>query len=190
MDNLLITVDELREFRHVSNKFSKDRLKECIQLAQRVDLREMLGDFVFDVYENKDTPEYADLMSGGTFTISNENYQQEGIKAMLADLAYARYLYIVNTNQSPFGMVQKINQDSEPIERSMIKDLVKMAQQDAGAKFELIDWYLRDNSGTFPRYCKVDCSNGMDNPDDLDYKYGTRKSGFSSGLSQKYWVKK
>ena len=156
MTNRLITATEFRNQRNISKKFDVDKINQCIDLAQSIDLYDVFNDFYFDLLANKDTAPYADLMSGATFTINGETYIQVGVKSLLIDLAYARYVYEINTNHTPFGMTQKITPDSQPIDRNMIKDLVKMAQTDADVKFRMIDKYLRNNASTFTRYIKGD----------------------------------
>jgi hypothetical protein len=170
MDNL-ITAQEFAAYRNISKKLNIGKIDECIKLAQSVDLFDILGEFLFDVIGNKDEASYADLMSGSTFTVSSSNYIQEGIKSLLADYAYGRYLYAINTNQTSFGLVQKINDDSTPIDRNMIKDMVKLSAQDASIKFRMIDKYLLNNTSTFTRYSK-----GNDST--------------INTFSQNFWVKK
>jgi len=187
MDNLLITPVQLADYRNISKKYDKKRLEECISLAQKVDLQEMIGEFYFDVMVDSEEAEYADLMSGATFTVNDKQYFQEGLKSLIADLAYIRYLYIINTNQTAFGMVQKLNEDSQPIDRNMIKDLVKVAQQDANTKFRMIDKYLIENSATFKRYCAGYCSDGYDVDGNTS---NNNRRNFNSSFSQNFWVKK
>jgi len=150
----LITPTQFSEFRNISKKIDNSKVNESISLAQKVDLYDILNDFLFDVVENKDDVSYADLLSGSTFTINGENYIQEGLNSLLADLTYARYMYIINTNQTPFGLQSKYTDDSQPVDRNFIKDIVKQTQQDASVKFKMIDKYLCNNASTFSRYNK------------------------------------
>lgn len=152
MATRIITSEDFKNFRNVSKKLNTDKIDECINLAQTVDLQDKLGDFYFDVLDNKDSATYADLMTGCTFTVGGESFTHEGIQSYLADLAYSRFLYVINTNQTPFGIVQKVTDDSQPLERNMIKDLVKQAQIDASIKFRIIDKYLKENASVFTRY--------------------------------------
>ncbi|WP_048331007.1 DUF6712 family protein [Bizionia psychrotolerans] len=152
--NNLITAQEFAAFRNISKKIDTSKVDESISLAQSVDLMDILGDFLFDVIENKDDVGYTDLMSGSTFTINNQNYIQAGLKSLIADLTYARYMYIINTNITPFGAQSKFTDDSQPVDRNFLKDITKQTQIDASIKFKMIDKYLRANSTTFTRYNK------------------------------------
>lgn len=154
MDNL-ITVAEFAEYRHISKKLNTDKIEEAIRLAQTSDLVAILGDFYFDVLKNKDETTYAPLMDGGYFTDDDgEEYYQEGIKRMLADYVYGRYIYTINANPTPFGMQAKYTDDSNPIDRNQIKDLSKQGRADAGVKFVYIEKYILTEPTLFSRYCR------------------------------------
>ena len=155
----IITVEEFQNYKHISKKVDVDRIEQCISLAQQIDLRDYLGDFYFDVVANKDGATYIDLMKGSSFTIDSESYIHVGIKELLAELSYARYIYTSNVNDTPFGLVSKNSNDSTPLDRNMIKDLAKQSQIDADSKFSLINKYLEENASVFTRYCKGDNPN-------------------------------
>ena len=150
----IITVDEFTIYRNVSKKIDEGKVNECIELAQTIDLYDALDDFYFDLIENLDNQDYQDLLSGSTFTVNNKVYRQAGIKSLLADYTYTRYLYQINTNHTPFGFQQKFTQDSQPVDRNLIKDMVKQTQIDTSIKFKMIDKYLKNNKEIFPRYSK------------------------------------
>lgn len=150
--NNIITPQEFSQFRNVSKKLDTDKINECIKLAQNIDLYDVLGEFYFDLLANLDNPDYADLLSGNTFIVNGENYYQSGLKSLIADYTYARYIYTINVNLTPFGATYKDSQDSQTIDRNMLKDLTKQTQIDASIKFKMIDKYLMVNKVKFPRY--------------------------------------
>ncbi len=148
----MITTTEFKSFRDVGKKLDTDKATEAIKLAQGVDLYDVLGDFLFVVLDNVDSVSYADLMTGSTFTYGDITYQHDGIKSLLADYTYARYVASINVNFTPFGAVKKLSNDSEPVDRNTIRDTVKLAQQDASIKFSFIDKYLLSDTVTFTDY--------------------------------------
>ncbi|OCK42529.1 hypothetical protein BA195_10155 [Tenacibaculum soleae] len=150
--NNIITAKEFAEYRNISKKIDEGKINECIKLAQSVDLFDVLNDFYFDLLQGVNEPEYNELMSGGTFTSEGKNYYQEGLKSLLADYTYSRYIYVINTNHTSFGYQQKYTEDSQPVDRNFIKDVVKQTQIDASIKFKMIDKYLQTNKAIFPRY--------------------------------------
>lgn len=150
---ILITASEFATYRNISNKIDTGKIEEAIKQAQQTDLVEILGDFYFDVLKNKDESTYSDLLDGSTFTENGEEYEHAGIKRMLADYTYSRYIYNKPVNDSAFGVVMKDYQDGTPLDRNFIKDLSKQAQIDAGAKFRFIEKYILSKPDLFSRYC-------------------------------------
>jgi len=152
--NLLITALEFASFRNISAKLDTAKIEEAISLAQQSDLLKILGDFYFDVLKNATEESFKDLLDGSEFTVAGLDYKHAGIKRLLADFTFARYIQTINVNLTPFGAVSKLSQDSEGTDRNTIKDLSKQAQIDAGIKFEFIDKYIVSNPVAFARYCK------------------------------------
>ena len=150
--NIILTPTEFFDFRDIGKKPNIDKIKESIHFAQNTDLYDLMGDFIFEVIENKNEPAYADLMSGSSFTVDSRTYEQAGIQSLLADFTYARYVMGINVNFTPFGAVKKLSNDSEPVDRNTIRDIVKQTQQDAHVKFKFIDKYLCENATTFANY--------------------------------------
>lgn len=164
MDNL-ITVEEFKTFRKLSRKVDTEKASEAITLAQESDFSKVLGDFYFDVYKNRAEASYSSLFAGSEFTIDGEPFFHRGLKAFLADLAYSRYIYMINVNLTPFGAQEKFTQDSKGIDRNTIKDISVQAQVDATEKFRIIKKYIESEPVLFSRY-------------------GTNKTGRSSGLGE------
>lgn len=148
----LITHQEFAEYKDIGKKLDEKKINECIADAQSVDLYDLLADFIYDVVENREEPNYADLMNGSTYTVNGLKYSQIGLKSLLADLVYPRYMYKVNVNLTPFGAVSKFSDNSEPIDRNVLKDIAKQSQIDADIKFKSIKRYLQANKELFPRY--------------------------------------
>ena len=159
----IITVVEFQTFKHISKKVDTDRIEQAISFAQEIDLYDYLGDFLFDVVAalpaNGELDPYNDLLNGGSFTVEEKNYIHAGIKSLLADLTYVRYLNSSNVVDTPFGLVSKDANDSSPIDRGLIKDLASQAMRDADVKFSLINMFLEENASDFPRYSEGDNPN-------------------------------
>ena len=159
----LITPQEFTTFRNVGNKFDPKKIGEAIEQAQS-DLREIMGNpFFFDVMKNHTSPEYTDLMAGSEYTEGTYLMMHNGIKSLLADLTYARYIYEINTTLTPFGAVTKTHGDSAPVSHSMIKDLVKQTRIDSDKNWQLIEGYLEVNKDTFPVWASQNSCNTSNN---------------------------
>lgn len=149
----IITATEFAAFRNISSKIDTKKIDEAIQQAEDSDLNDILGGFFFDVQKNKDDATYTDLMNGSEFTYCDETFIHKGIKVMLADYAYARYVYTKNVNDTAHGFVAKNYQDGITTDRNVLKDLAKQAQIDAGIKFRTIEKYILSEPTLFSRYC-------------------------------------
>lgn len=150
----LITAVEFAAARKISKKYDVGKADEAIELSQISDLQQSLGGFFFDVLKNSEEASYEDLMNGSEFVYCSEEYVHEGLKKMLADLAYSRYIYMINVNLTPFGAQAKFTQDSSGIDRNTIKDLSTQAKVDAGIKFQTIKKYILSEPVLFSRFCK------------------------------------
>ena len=150
----LITAQEFATYRNISKKLDVGKINECILEAQQSDLLTTLDDFYFDVLKNANEASYTDLMEGSIFEVGGYEYQQAGIKALLADYVYSRYIYNLNVQQTPFGARIKTSDNSEAVDRNTLKDMAKQSQQDAGYKFKYIDKYLTTDPVLFERYYK------------------------------------
>jgi hypothetical protein len=153
MENLITNI-EFADYRSVSKKINEGKTNEAISLAQSTDLNNILGDFYFDVYKNRNEESYADLMSGSQFTYQGEEFFHFGIKKLLADYAYARYVHEINSNLTPFGFQEKMTNDSKSVDRNTINDKSKQAQIDAGVKFRIIEKFIMSKPDLFSRFAK------------------------------------
>lgn len=148
----ILTVGEFISFRKTSKKVDEEKVNESIDLAEGSDFMNALGGLYFDIIANISNPTYADLLNGSDFIYCDESYTHKGLKAYLADLAYSRYIYGINVNLTPFGAQQKFTQDSTGVDRNTLRDMSKQSQQDADAKFRMIDLYLKSEPVLFERY--------------------------------------
>lgn len=152
---MLITAEQFAEYRPEITKGwqrTTDKIDRCIDTAERVDLFDVLGPFYFDVVENKNNSDWSGLMDGAMFEYEGEKCIHIGIKKYLAGLAYVRYLTMINVSHTPFGLVNKMSQDSEPIDPTTIRDLRKTEQRTLEVEFERIDRYILSKPELFKGY--------------------------------------
>lgn len=154
---LLITPEDFATYRDVGKKIDSRKVNEVIREAQHVDLFDYIGEFLYDVVDNREAPEYQDLLNGSEYQHGGKMYSHIGLKQFLADLTYPRYLYIVNVNMTAFGAQQKYTQDSGAVDRNVLKDIARQAQIDADIKFKSISKYITANLDVFSRYKSSSC---------------------------------
>jgi hypothetical protein len=153
-----ITVSDIQELKPISSNVSELKaLKPFILEAQEFELRPFLGEefyiaFKDDFDASPSLSTYEDLFNGVTYTYSGKQYQHEGLKAMLIYYAYARYLSNSQSHSTAFGMVQKVNENSQPISEKTLTRLVSQAVAGAKVYEQRVKDYLIRNSATYTLY--------------------------------------
>lgn len=140
MDNLFITLQEFVDEKKISGKPNEKKVNQAIKEAQAVDLKKMLGLFYFFLVENYVNE--SGLMDGSSFVYNEMNISHLGIKNVLIDLAYSRYIIDVNVNLNAFGANTKETSNGSAVDRLTLKELSKQAQIDAGYKFKDVVLYI------------------------------------------------
>jgi len=154
----LITLSDIQAVKPISSNLNTlKKLNTFIEEAQDFDLRPMLGDEFYlaiaaDVLTSPSLQTYADLWNGNTYTYGADTYKNYGLKIVLINYAYARYLRASQTNQTAFGAVQKVNPNSEPISEKQLTRLVGQAISSAKGYEETVHKYLNLNNADYPLY--------------------------------------
>jgi hypothetical protein len=160
MSNILTAI-ELADYKDIgykqsltgTTKIDVSKINSVLEEVQLTNLKDALGDkFYFELITNLDNFDYQDLLSGSTFQYCGVTYKQDGIKALLADYFMAKYVLVVNTNFTPFGATVKLSTNSEPADRNSLKDISNHQSQLAGARLEIIRYYLDSNPTIFPNW--------------------------------------
>ena len=141
---LILSESEFKEYKDVPDSERDNKQLMCIKDAQVIDLFKALGGFLFKIEKNITEQSYQDLLEGCYFTYNGEDYYQEGIKSLLADYAYTRYLYKANIHLTAFGAKTKQYEDSTTVSGATLRDIAKQGQDDTAVKFELIEMYIKE----------------------------------------------
>ena len=151
----IITISEFVNFEHLpfdNREDVENKMKTAIENAE-LDLQKVLGsDLFFDIKSNKATPSYSDLLEGSTFFKNGYEYSHNGIKSVLSKYTLSRYVYALNSNYTPFGLHERIGENSQNVNFSSIKEQSKQAQIDAGDLYDMVQLYLEANSSQFTAY--------------------------------------
>lgn len=150
---LLITRSQLQQYKQVSNTPHDDKLNEQIRDAQLLDLQPILGENLY----NKilaDTASYTALLDGGTYEYEGVTYTNYGLRMVLSYFAYARYIYFGSQIDTPFSLVEKLNDNSRPVEQPQKKTIYQMNRDAAYQLWLNVENYLiRTNNADF-KTCK------------------------------------
>jgi hypothetical protein len=152
----LITKTDIASKRQISKSVADAKIDPFIEDAELLDLLPLLGEkFYFAVKENP--TDYVDLLEEKLYQYDKQTIKSPGIKRVLIDFAFARYMMHGSVTDTPFGMVQKESQDSTAVSRTDKKESYKLHQQTAMQYWAQVENYLVRNSNLYPLFRQYDC---------------------------------
>ena len=155
----LITRTDIAEYRQISNSVYDDVINMHILDAQFSDVQKLLGaDFYNDLIQNNTDANYVTLLNGGTYVYQTVTYTNVGLKAVLVHYAYSRYILTGSQTDTPFGYVEKLNEQSEKVDINGKKTISKMNQQIAFNYWENVKQFLDRNASDYPLW-ENSCAN-------------------------------
>jgi hypothetical protein len=132
---------EIANYKQIAKTGFDDKINDLIIEAQWMDLRPLLGEALFnDINTNIAT--YTDLMDGGAYDYKGVTYINQGLKAVAVYYFYARYAYFGSVTDTPFSLVEKLNDKSKPVELSFKKSMYKNNQEMAFNIWRTVESYL------------------------------------------------
>jgi len=132
---------EIAKHREISKNVREDKINPYIEDAQRLDLKPLLGERLYNAID-RDLPSHTLLLEGGEYTHNGETYDHPGLKKVLSIFTYARYIMFGSYTDTAFGFVEKSNQDSKPVADSHKRTLYTQNQQTATAYFQEVVTYM------------------------------------------------
>lgn len=148
---MIITLADIRKTRTVSNSIKEGKMNEFIRDAEMTDLRPLLGGQLYqDIVTNPTETargSYPDLLDGAIYTYSDFNYTHPGIKEVLVDLTFARYRFFGADTDTPFGVVVKQSQDSQPTGFARDREIYSAIRRVAFSKWEIVKDFLNRRAG-------------------------------------------
>lgn len=138
---LLITRNDMALYKQMAKTHYDDKLNEQIRDAQLLDLQPLLGEHLFNKIIA--APEsYTELLAGGIYTHDGIEYTNYGLKMVLAYFSYARYAMFASAIDTPFSMVEKLNDTSRPVEISAKKSMYTLNREAAMQLWGNVSNYL------------------------------------------------
>ena len=153
---LLITRDNIREFRPLPKSMEPARILPYIQEAQQLELKRLLGDaFYLDFMTNYDNAsvtydKYRDLLNGKTYSYGGNTIEHPGLTGFLAYHTLAKFINNNQVNATSFGVVVKEWEGSKPVESASIRQVVTELRSNALALQADIEKFLSANASTYP----------------------------------------
>lgn len=137
----LITRAEIAKYRQISKTPNDAKLDEMILDAQMLDIQPLLGEKLYNKVVAAPV-DYSALMDGGVYEVNGTTYTNYGLKMVLVYFTYARYIMFGSAIDTPFSVVEKLNNDSRPVDASGKKTIYVLNRDAAFQVWENVKNYL------------------------------------------------
>lgn len=159
MATYLITSSDIINYCRVSSNLPAAQFTRFIRESQIFDIQPLIGQELLedllaeiDVSPELSTTKLYDLYYGKTYLVGTTYYRTEGIQMLHAYCAYKRILEENSINLTAFGVVQKIDELSQPItDGQMNMILSKVNEKVIALKAQIYD-YLCAHSTTYTEW--------------------------------------
>lgn len=156
---LIISIENLKEFRPISETIPDERILPYIQEAHQLDLKRLLGDALyvdflarFDQTGDSKYAAYQDLLKGKTYTSGGVSVEHPGLIGYMCYSALVRFYTNNPINVTKFGIVAKKDEKSEPVDSRVMASAIDELRSNAAALQVDIQNYLSSNLSLYPLY--------------------------------------
>lgn len=160
---LLINKEDVSKYVKVSFYRKEDDFTRWIQEAQMFDLKGLCCEaFYQDLVSDTPQRDYALLLSGGQYEWKGAKYEFAGLKAALSYFAFAHYVFMGHQSDTPWGVKEKMYQDSDKISQMERRDARTIYMQRADTLWQDCKKYVERNKERFPEWgaCDSGCDGG------------------------------
>lgn len=164
---LLITIENIKEFRPMSSSIPQERITPYIQEAQQFDLKRLMGDpFYTDFMARFDNPAdgkyaaYQALLKGTTYTINGNSVEYPGLIGYLSYMSLARFFNNNQINVTKYGLVSKDMDQSTQLDWKAIAAAVAEIRANAlNLQVDIRQFLMASvNAGVYPLFSFQDGS--------------------------------
>jgi hypothetical protein len=144
LETLIIDKSDFDCIGQVANHCDWDKLCIYIREQQNLYLLPKIGFCLLDkIVNNLTDPIIEKLLCGGSFTDSSGQVSYFfGLKRVLAHASYAAYFFRHGFTDTPFGVVQKLNQDSLPVPINELRSVKNEHYNNAETYFVQFEAFL------------------------------------------------
>ena len=146
---MIISKSDIATYREISRSVADSKINPYIQDAEILDLKPLIGEKLYAAIV-ANPAEYADLLNKKAYNHDDVVVESPGLKRVLVDFAYARYMLHGSNTDTPFGLVQKDYEGSTAISRTEKKESYKHHQQIAMQYWREVETYLNRNVSLYP----------------------------------------
>ena len=157
---LLITRSDIARYRQIAKTPHNDKLNEMILDAQLLDIQPLLGENLYNKLIAL-TDGYEELLEGGIYEHDGISYTNYGLKMALAYFAYARYMMFSSVTDTPFSVVEKLNDNSRPADGTTRKSIYNLNREAALTIWDNVKNYLTRTGQPDFKYCAASPQRGL-----------------------------
>lgn len=150
---LLIDESVIQQYRTISPSVNEaKRITPFVYEAQVFDVKPLLGAPLYDdLIKNKTAAKYVTLLGGQEYTDPlGYTVNFDGLNAVLAYFAYARFLENQQITVTSHSVVTKDSPYSTPVDSKTLMQRIAQARSGALAYFEQVDKFLCDKNHADP----------------------------------------
>lgn len=156
---LIITIENIKEFRPIAESIPPARIIPYIQEAQQLDLKRLLGDPLYLDFMNRfdnsadgKYTAYQQLLNGVDYTYGTLTLNHPGLIGYMVYMSLARFMVNNPINITKYGAVQKTTDHSDPVDPKTMAAAVAELRSNALALQVDIIKFLTTNGTTYPLY--------------------------------------
>ena len=137
----LITRNDIAKYRQITKSPNDAKLNEMILDAQILDLQPLIGETLYNKLQA--SPEnYQDLLDGNIYEADGISYTNHGLKMVIVYFAYARHIMFSSVTDTAYSVVEKLNDNSRPVDLSSKKTIYSLNREAAFQIWENVQHYL------------------------------------------------
>jgi hypothetical protein len=157
----LINRSDIARYKQIAKTPYDDKLHEQILDAQLLDLQPLMGESFFNkIIAQPDN--YSNLLNGCVYEHDGISYTNYGLSMVLTYFAYARYMMFSSVIDTPFSVVEKLNDNSRPVEASAKKTLYTLNREAAQQVWQNVHNYLlRTAHPDYKKACGSNAGSGF-----------------------------
>lgn len=156
----LITRNDIAKYRQISKSANDAKLNEMILDAQLLDLQPLIGESLYNKLLASPL-DFEELLNGGIYEVDSISYTNYGLKMVLAYFTYARVIMFSSITDTPYSVVEKLNDNSRPVDASSKKTIYSLNRDAAFQIWENVKKYLSRTHSTDFNHCQHTSANGL-----------------------------
>ena len=137
MEALLISLNDIKTYDRIDPKFSDERFNSYLTRIQQRNLRDFLGDALYeDFMQNLSSEKYQTLLNGAKYEYNNESIRYYGLKPLLIYWWLSVYVREGSMFNTGYGSVEFANNTQQNFQASKEKERTALDHLGMAQKYQ------------------------------------------------------